>query len=504
LTVEPGSAVPSVLDVAPSLPEVAAALPSAAAVAVDPARVPARAQRGAAPRVTVPPVLTGDVVATVGFAIERFLDTSVLWLSGLPSNPITDFLTGALWLVRRTLFPVGAGVGLGGSAACVATKDCSGQDLRGADLQRADLSGVNFTKADLRDVNVQWANLTGANLSNANLDSSNQFARYTNLNDANLTDANFTNATLSGASLGRSSLTGAILIGANLSYIDLSRQNLVGKDLTGTNLTATDLYQTDLTSANLTDADLTNANIIAANLTGVTWSNTKCPHGGASSSGCSAYPLAPAAGFDNAKLAWYEYRSPRATYLSSTALQGTIGAPMQSWAGDRMGPNNDGVQGVIYNTSSGTILVRNEFRGWGYTMHHSDAILVPGTSMSYQLSSVGGNPDPSNLQIFNVDYAGRAVGNPAVVWLYDNYLDRPETRFTPPGAPGPVNVRTGWEEGDSHSDIWGDTNIWLKREDDDWRVPASPAFTALYSDPNTFKTRDWAIFTIKVNSLATS
>ena len=32
-------------------------------------------------------------------------------LLAFPANPITDFMAGALWLVRRTLFPVGAGVG---------------------------------------------------------------------------------------------------------------------------------------------------------------------------------------------------------------------------------------------------------------------------------------------------------------------------------------------------------------------------------------------------------
>ena len=207
LTVEPGSAVPSVLDVAPSLPEVAAALPSAAAVAVDPARVPARAQRGAAPRVTVPPVLTGDVVATVGFAIERFLDTSVLWLSGLPSNPITDFLTGALWLVRRTLFPVGDAVGLGGvptglaGSDCVAAKDCSGLDLTGADFAGRDLTGVKFIDTDLTKA------IFGAGTWQKRLD---------------LSGVDFTGATLTGAYLGFTDLRKATLTSADLSSADLT------------------------------------------------------------------------------------------------------------------------------------------------------------------------------------------------------------------------------------------------------------------------------------------
>jgi len=127
-----GTSVPSVPVVVSGVPEVAMAGPSAAAVIGDRARVSARVQRGVSTRAAVAPVVGGDVV-------------------------ITDFLGGGLWLVRRTLVPVGSGVGAWGSASCVSTGDCSGVDLTGADLEGADLSGV-----DLAGVALASADLAGA------------------------------------------------------------------------------------------------------------------------------------------------------------------------------------------------------------------------------------------------------------------------------------------------------------------------------------------------------
>ena len=53
------------------------------------------------------------------------------------------------------MFPVGAGVGLGGvptgldGSDCVAAKDCSGLDLAGADFTGRDLTGVKFIETNL-------------------------------------------------------------------------------------------------------------------------------------------------------------------------------------------------------------------------------------------------------------------------------------------------------------------------------------------------------------------
>ena len=49
---------------------------------------------------TRPEALIAGAIA----AIDHFFDSAAQWLSGLPSNPLVDFLSGALLLVRRTFF----------------------------------------------------------------------------------------------------------------------------------------------------------------------------------------------------------------------------------------------------------------------------------------------------------------------------------------------------------------------------------------------------------------
>ena len=94
---------PSVPVVMSGVPEVAVPVPSAAAVVADPARVPARAQRGVSTRAAVrPPDLTS--VATVNAQINSGFDSLANLLTGLPQGPVADFLGGALLLARRSLF----------------------------------------------------------------------------------------------------------------------------------------------------------------------------------------------------------------------------------------------------------------------------------------------------------------------------------------------------------------------------------------------------------------
>lgn len=42
--------------------------------------------------------------------VDQFLTSAAHWVSTLPANPITDLLSGGLYLVRRTLFPASVGV----------------------------------------------------------------------------------------------------------------------------------------------------------------------------------------------------------------------------------------------------------------------------------------------------------------------------------------------------------------------------------------------------------
>lgn len=223
--------------------------------------------------------------------IERAFDAAGQWLASFPPNPVTDFLAGTVWLVRRTLFPVGDGVGLWGSAQCVSTGDCSGQDLSGADLRGQDLTGVRFTNANLNRAILGAANLTSADfsgatvlqadLTNANLTGANLSGvdlKGQNLLGVSLTNANLTNANLTGARLwGRptTDLATATLVGANFTGQTFSSANgttlnWAGKDLTGVILTGANLTGADLSRANLTGAELNGVNLTRANLTDAT------------------------------------------------------------------------------------------------------------------------------------------------------------------------------------------------------------------------------------------
>ena len=190
---------------------------------------------------------------TARFSVQRIIDGLGIWLSGLPGGPITDVLSGGLWLVRRSLFPVGADVGTWGVAACVTSGDCTDADLRGADLYGQGLLGVNFAGATLRQADLGATRLTGANL---------------------------TGAVLAGANLEYASLNGAVAASADLTGAGLAGAHLVNADLAGANLTG----------AELAGADLTGANLFGATLTGAVFGNTVCPDGSTSSSGCSVLP----------------------------------------------------------------------------------------------------------------------------------------------------------------------------------------------------------------------
>ena len=244
------------------------AVPSAfavAAVAADPVVASARVQRGATIRDVVVPSGTADVVATAGFAVEHFIDTVGTWLSGFGSNPITDFLSGGLWLVRRTLFPIGSGVGVWGTAPCATTGDCAGADLTGADLEGADLSGVNLVGATLVSADLAGVSFGGGGDAAASrLDAAAVTIKK------NMAGANLTGADLIGADLRNVDLSGAKLIGAKLMSAKLRGADLTGANLTGANLRSAEATgaRTNFTNANLTNASLSSANFKGANLTG--------------------------------------------------------------------------------------------------------------------------------------------------------------------------------------------------------------------------------------------
>jgi len=72
---------------------------AAAAVTVAPRSRSARAARVAGVRAAV----VADASVTMGALVTGFFDSASNWFTGLPANPVTELLQGALLLVRRTL-----------------------------------------------------------------------------------------------------------------------------------------------------------------------------------------------------------------------------------------------------------------------------------------------------------------------------------------------------------------------------------------------------------------
>ena len=533
------------------LPKVGAATPG---LSPAPSASTVSAVRTAAPVAAA----TAQRMGSLSSAIMNLFDRVGAFLSSFPGHPITELMSGALWLVRKTIFPVGADVGLWGTAACVTTGDCSGKDLTGALLQNQYLAGVKFQsttleKADLRNTNLTASDLSGADLRNAKIDASD--------------------------------LDGARLYTADMTGVSATNTTLVGADLVSANLT----------NSNFTDADLELANLGGAVLTGVTWGNATCPDG--SHGGCHG-PV----GFVDYNPGtwlpdqpnWNSQTKGKLWYLYNPTLRFTAGAPMQGRPEDQSG--EDGIQGTIYNDTGQAVMVRTTwYDDTNSTRYTSSAVLDPNTGGSYQLvrsgtleiyPNVSIKPGTVYPQVLGVQVtakgqyydvlnpptvrfdggggtgaAGRAimydndseneqgyviggqvvgveitdpgtgytsaptvvfeggggegavakaimggeatssVNNPAKLYLRDNTIARPETAFTPVGGTSVVGTRTNWKEQESHYEIWGSTTLFVKRERDGWTVPASDAYKNLYGDPNTRQTSDWAIFTIRIKNL---
>ena len=144
--------------------------------------------------------------------------------------------------------------------------DLRGADFRGADLRGADFRGAKLRHADLRGANLKGARLDVVKRAGKGANGAPGPSCYPNCQRADLSNANLT--------------------GADVAAADLTNANL-----TRANLSDAMLYFADLTSANLTDADLSyaillGADLTNANLTGTTWSNTTCPDGTVTSTGC--------------------------------------------------------------------------------------------------------------------------------------------------------------------------------------------------------------------------
>ncbi len=223
----------------------------------------------------------------IGFAVERMLDGIDRWLLNFPPSRVTDFLAGALWTARRTLFPVGPSVGMGGTASCVVVKDCSGQDLTGVDLAGQELFEVNFSHAILTEANLAGAAFADVNFSHAILTGANLASAM--LVEANLEGANLERANLEWADLHLVNLVGANLHRANLSYAQVHEADMTNADLSKADLSYARISRTVLVNANLSMVRIwrtvfTLSNLLGANLQytanwETTWSRSTCPDG---------------------------------------------------------------------------------------------------------------------------------------------------------------------------------------------------------------------------------
>jgi uncharacterized protein YjbI with pentapeptide repeats len=400
----------------------------------------------------------------------------------------------------------------------------TGADLVGANLTDVDASYANFTDADLSSANMGKARLAYADLTRANLTGAN--IRTASLVGAKLDGAKLGKVDLTGINLRGASFTGVDLTGANLTNANAEKANFTDANLTGANLTDVNaekanftnanltvakLAKTNLAGANLSQANFSGANLITATLTGAVWKETGCPHGGKSSTGCSPFQTAPDADYpgaggtyDYGKPQWYQARSQWADTSMPNILLGTPDAPMlsrsQRWSSQTP---DDGVQGNIYNDSPYRIIVRTTYaQSEEYPQGpDQEAILEPGGVMPYQIWERG------TLEFFRAP-EGQPEGLPTKYYLEDGFFDYPTTKFTPPGSANPVSERIWQNYNDynfrkrTHFEIWGETRLKVTREKDGWRIPKpSDAYNNRYGWPSG---EDWAIFTIRVESLAPS
>jgi hypothetical protein len=381
--------------------------------------------------------------------------------------------------------------------------------MKGATLTGATLAGADFTRTDLTSAVLAGVVASDLKLAYANLS-------FADLRNVKLTNANLTNATLVGATvtgtyeyrygLPGSDLSNANLANADFTYANLELTNFTGADATKANftradLTAATLTKADLSGANMTWAFLARANLINATLTNVVWDNTVCPHSNSSSGGCSAFATEPEGPeYVTDRESWFQYRSPATPALPSLALVGAPDTPL-AWEGSQN--RDDGIQGNITNLTGQRIVVKSygivvpnlDSSSSANKRGYSEAILEPNAVMPYMLGPEG------TLEFLKAP-DGQAVGPGPRLYISDgpSFATKVPSRFYPPGWKRSVNTRTDWQPEESHEEIWGPVRLWVKRELDGWKIPASQEYISRYGDPNK-KSSDWKVFTIEVRSL---
>jgi len=150
-----------------------------------------------------------------------------------------------------------------------------GADLRGADLRGADFRGAKLPHADFRGAKLAGTRFEAVKragkVANGDNYNCNQF-QGSYLPDANFTDTNGTSYYNS---------AGTYVAPANFACAYLSNANF-----TDANYSYVIFEGAYLASSNFTGANFTGADFTGAYLGGVTWSNTTCPDGTVTNTGC--------------------------------------------------------------------------------------------------------------------------------------------------------------------------------------------------------------------------
>ena len=160
-------------------------------------------------------------------------------------------------------------------------------DLRGADFRGADLRGADFRGAKLRHADLRGAKLTGARFDSAK-PMGKKAASGLMPGGPNTPPCwpNCAGADLSGANLSEGYLAGVNFTYANLSNAILTYAYFDGTNLSYANLSNANLSNAILISTNLPDPNLAGARPVRTVFTAAVWSNTICPNGTVTSTGC--------------------------------------------------------------------------------------------------------------------------------------------------------------------------------------------------------------------------
>jgi hypothetical protein len=256
-------------------------------------------------------VAPAQAVAEVSIKVAQVIDLVNNWLTGLPANPISDFLSGALLLVRRAILPVTLqNLAVIPIVTVSDTDNDTDQVVEAVEPEPGAPGNAVFTvtlaTAYQSEVVVHYE--TGSD-SNPDTTDATPGQDYTPVSGmltfapgettkqvsvpitGDLTPEQAESFTLRyfavapTANAGAGTQSGLLatqtatiydpdvyapdsLAGANLTNADLTGANLQGYNLFGTILTGANLTNANLSGTKLSGADLTNANLTGANLYG--------------------------------------------------------------------------------------------------------------------------------------------------------------------------------------------------------------------------------------------